>query len=269
LSSSTAARWPADLMRSLFDLTGRVAIVTGGGSGIGLQMAEGLAEAGADLLLCARKADRCEAAADDLASRFGIRAIATSCDVSDPDQVEAATTLALAELGRIDVLFNNAGTSWVAEPEEMPLRGWQKVMDVNLTGSFLFAQAAGRAMIEQGGGKIVNVASIMGMRGALPEVLNTVAYNASKGGLIAFTQDLACKWARHGITVNALAPGWFPTELTEVLRDDHESLLVTGTPLGRLGGPDDLAGVAVFLASRASDYMTGHTLVVDGGWSAK
>jgi len=256
-------------VRELLDLSGRVAIVTGGGSGIGLQIAEGLAEAGADLVLCARKVERCEAAAADLSSRLGVRAIGMSCDVSDPGQVATVVARAREELGRIDVLFNNAGTSWVAPAEEMPLRGWQKVIDVNLTGAFLFAQAVARVLIEQDeGGKIVNIASVMGLRGAMPEVLDTVAYNASKGGLAALTRDLACKWARHGIRVNAIAPGWFPTDLTEAVRADHENLLVAGTPLGRLGGPDDLKGVGLFLTSRASDYMTGQTVVVDGGWSA-
>jgi gluconate 5-dehydrogenase len=256
-------------VRELLDLDGRVAIVTGGGSGIGRQLAEGLAEAGASLVLCARRAERCEEAAAELTRSLGVRALGLACDVRDPAQVEALVQTARRELGRLDVLINNAGTAWVASPEETPIDGWQKVVDVNLTGTFLCSQAAGRVLIEQGeGGKIVNVASVVGLRGARPEVLDAVAYTASKGGVVALTRDLACKWARHRITVNALAPGWFPTELTEGVLADREQMLVDGTPLARLGRADDLKGVAVFLASRASDFVTGHTLVVDGGWSA-
>ena len=251
----------------LFDLGGKTAIVTGGGTGIGLQMAEGLAEAGANVVLCARKGERCERAASELAAR-GVRALGLACDVRSPDEVQAVVARTLAEFGGIDVLVNNAGTVWGAPPEEMPLEGWQKVIDVNLTGVFLFSQAAGRTMIERGGGTIVNIASIAGLRGAPPEVMNTVAYNASKGGVIAFTRDLACKWARHGIRVNAIAPGWFPSEMSRYVLERHADVLLDRIPLRRFGGPHDLKGAVVFLASRASDYVTGQTLVVDGGGSA-
>jgi NAD(P)-dependent dehydrogenase (short-subunit alcohol dehydrogenase family) len=261
----TAARATA---RELFDLRGKVAIVTGGGTGIGLQMAEGLGEAGADLVLCARKAERCERAAAELSER-GIRALGLRCDVRNREQVQAVVDTARREFGRVDVLVNNAGTVWGASPEDMPLEGWQKVVDVNLSGAFLCAQAAGRAMIEQrSGGKIVNIASIAGLRGAPPEVMDTVVYSATKGGLIAFTRDLAWKWARHRINVNAIAPGWFPSEMASFVLDRHSERLTREIPLGRLGGPDDLKGAVVFLASRASDYVTGQTLVVDGGQSA-
>jgi gluconate 5-dehydrogenase len=254
--------------RELFDLSGKTAVVTGGGSGLGRQMAEGLAEMGANLVLCARKAERCEQAAAEL-SGLGVQAIGMGCDVRNPAEVQAVVERALAEVGEIDVLVNSAGTVWGAPPEEMPLEGWQKVIDVNLTGTFLFAQAAGRAMIERGaGGKIVNIASVAGLRGAPPEVMNAVPYNASKGGVIAFTRDLAWKWARHGINVNAIAPGWFPSEMSSFVLDQHGDELQQHIPLGRFGGPHDLKGAVVFLASAASDYVTGHTLVVDGGESA-
>jgi gluconate 5-dehydrogenase len=250
---------------NLFDLHGKVAIVTGGGSGIGRQMAEGLAEAGADLVLCARKAERCEQAAQELAA-LGVRAIGTACDVRSPDDVAAVVERARAELGRIDVLVNNAGTAWGAPAADYPLEGWQKVIDVNLTGLFLMTQAVGRVLIEQGeGGKIINIASIAGLRGVSPEVMDAVAYNASKGGVLAFTRDLAAKWARHRICVNAIAPGWFPSDLNKVVLERAGDRLVEEIPLRRLGGPEDLKGAIVFLASRASDYVTGHTLVVDGG----
>jgi NAD(P)-dependent dehydrogenase (short-subunit alcohol dehydrogenase family) len=251
----------------LFDLTGRVAIVTGGGSGIGRQMAEGLAEMGADLVLCARHLDRCQQAADEL-RLTGIRTLALQCDVRDQAQIEAVVERTVSELGRVDVLVNNAGTIWGAWPEDTPLEGWQKVVDVNLTGVFLFSQIAGRVMIEQRRGKIVNIASIAALAGAPPEIINSVAYNATKGGVISFTRDLACKWARHGITVNAIAPGWFPSEMANVVLDRQGDAVHDRIPLRRFGGPDDLKGAIVFLASPASDYVTGHTLVVDGGESA-
>jgi len=252
---------------NLFDLSGKTAIVTGGGTGIGRQMAQGLAEAGANLVLCARKAERCEQAASEL-EQLGVRAIGLGCDVRDPEQVQHVVTKAVEELGGVDVLVNNAGTVWGASPEEMPLEGWQKVIDVNLTGVFLFSQAAGRVMIERGGGVIVNIASVAGLQGGPPEIMNTIVYNASKGGVIAFTRDLACKWAQHGIRVNSIAPGWFPSDMSGYVLERHEERLKQHIPLGRFGGPHDLEGVVVFLASDASAYVTGHTLVVDGGESA-
>ncbi len=254
-------------MTKLFDLSGKTAIVTGGGTGIGRQMAQGLAEAGANLVLCARKAERCEQAASEL-EQLGVRAIGLGCDVRDPEQVQHVVGRAVEELGGVDVLVNNAGTVWGASPEEMPLEGWQKVIDVNLTGVFLFSQAAGRVMIERGGGVIVNIASVAGLQGGPPDVMNTIVYNASKGGVIAFTRDLACKWAQHGIRVNSIAPGWFPSDMSGYVLERHEERLKQHIPLGRFGGPHDLEGVVVFLASDASAYVTGHTLVVDGGESA-
>jgi gluconate 5-dehydrogenase len=252
----------------LFDLTGRTAIVTGGGSGIGRQMATGLAEAGANLVLCARKPERCEEAAAELERELGVRAIGMRCDVRDPAEIQAVVYSTREELGRIDILVNNAGTSWGAPAEEHPLEGWQKVIDVNLTGVFLFSQAVGRVMIDEEGGKIVNVASVAALGGAPPELMNAVAYNASKGGVVSFTRDLATKWARHGINVNAIAPGWFPSDMNKVLLDTQPDAYLEHIPLRRFGGPDDLKGAVVFLASRASDYVTGQVVVVDGGQSA-
>jgi NAD(P)-dependent dehydrogenase (short-subunit alcohol dehydrogenase family) len=249
---------------NLFDLDGKVAIVTGGGSGIGRQMATGLAEAGAELVLCARKVERCEEAAAEMPTR----ALALPCDVSDEESVGAMVARVVHEFGRVDILVNNAGTVWGAAPEDMPLKGWQKVVDVNLTGVFLCAQAAGRVMIGKGnGGKIVNIASVAGLHGAPAEIVNTLPYHATKGGVIALTRDLAWKWARHGINVNAIAPGWFPSDMANFVIGRSPEL-ADRIPLGRFGGPEDLKGAVVFLASRASDYVTGHTLVVDGGQSA-
>jgi NAD(P)-dependent dehydrogenase (short-subunit alcohol dehydrogenase family) len=252
---------------NLFDLSGKTAIVTGGGKGIGRQMAQGLAEAGANLVLCARQADRCEQAAAEL-EQLGVRALGLGCDVRDPEQAQAVVTRTVDEFGGVDVLVNNAGTVWGASPEDMPLEGWQKVVDVNLTGVFIFSQAAGRAMIDGAGGSIVNIASVAGLHGAPAEVTNTVVYHATKGGVISFTRDLAWKWARHGIRVNAIAPGWFPSDMANFVLDQHGDDLLVRVPLARFGGPDDLKGPVVFLASDAAAYVTGHTLVVDGGQSA-
>ena len=251
----------------LFDLTGKTAIVTGGGKGIGRQMAEGLAEAGANLVLCARKAERCEQTAAEL-EELGGKALGMGCDVRDPDQIQAVIDRTVADFGGVDILVNNAGVVWGATPEDMPLEGWQKVVDVNLTGVFLFSQAAGRTMIERGGGSIVNIASVAGLHGAPPEIVNTVVYHATKGGVIAFTRDLAWKWAAHGIRVNAIAPGWFPSDMANFVLDLAGEELLRHVPLRRFGGSEDLKGPVVFLASEAAAYITGHTLVVDGGQSA-
>jgi gluconate 5-dehydrogenase len=266
-TSRVQAAWNDLCVRvpELFDLTGKVAIVTGGGSGLGRQMAEALAEAGADLMLCARKPERCEEVAAEL-EKLGRRALPLRCDIRDPAQIEDAVRSTVDELGRIDILVNNAGTSWGAAPEDVPLEGWQKVMDVNLTGAFLFAQHVGRVLIEQGdGGKIVNVASVAAFRGAPQAAMDAIAYNASKGGLVALTIDLAVKWAPHRINVNGIAPGWFPTDMSGSTIEAGRVAFLRRIPLGRFGGPDDLKGAVVFLASRASDYVTGTTVVVDGG----
>jgi gluconate 5-dehydrogenase len=250
----------------LFDLHGRIAIVTGGGSGLGRQLADGLADAGADLVVCARDGERCERAAAELAAAYGVRAIGFGCDLRSQEDIEAAVRRARAEFGRIDVLVNNSGTTWGAPPESMPLDAWRKVIDVNLTGTFLLTQSVGRVLIEQGeGGKIINIASIAAFWGAHPDVMNALPYNASKGGLVAMTIDLAVKWGRHRINVNAIAPGWFPSDMSAHRLASSGDLLLSRIPLGRFGGPDDLKGAVVFLASSASHFVTGHTLSVDGG----
>src|SRR6266849_1529461 len=253
--------------RELFDLTGKVAIITGGGGGLGRQMARALAEMGADLVLCGRNAEHFEQAATELRS-LGVRALGLRCDVTKPDDVRALVERTKAELGRIDILVNNAGRAWVAPVATMPLEEWRRVLEVNLTGSFLCAQAAGNVMIEQGGGKIINIASTAGLGGAMPEVLDSIAYNASKGGLINFTRDLAVKWGRHKINVNAIAPGWFPRKMSSAIVERWGDRLARNIPLGRIGGDEDLKGAIVYLASRASDYITGQILAVDGGHTA-
>jgi NAD(P)-dependent dehydrogenase (short-subunit alcohol dehydrogenase family) len=253
-------------VKQLFDVTGRVAIVTGGAAGLGLQMAEALAEMGANVVLCARKKDRCEQAAKELA-KLGVKTLALECDVRNPASIREVVDRSAAEFGQIDILINNAGVSWGAPVEDMPLEAWNKVIETNLTGTFLFSQAAGKIMLRQRRGKIINVASVAGFRGAPPE-LPAIGYHASKGGVIAFTKDLACKWAGHNINVNAIAPGWFPTHMSEVVIERNKEAFLKRIPLGRFGSENDLKGAAVFLASDASDFITGHVLVVDGGQTA-
>lgn len=253
-------------VKQLFDLTGRVAIVSGGSMGLGRQMAEGLGEMGANLVLCARKKERCEEAAEEMRSR-GVQALALGCDVKDRAGVQAVVDATFAKFGRVDILVNNAGVSWGAPVEEMTLEQWDKVLATNLTGTFLFCQAVGKAMVAQKTGKIINIASVAGMSGASAD-LQAIGYHASKGGVIAFTKDLACKWAPHNIQVNAIAPGWFPTHMSGWVIEHRKGSLLEKIPAGRFGGDYDLKGAAVFLASDASAYVTGHVLVVDGGQTA-
>jgi gluconate 5-dehydrogenase len=252
--------------RDLFNLAGRVAIVTGGSIGLGRQIAEGLAEMGAHLVLCARKRERCQQAAEEL-QQLGVRTLALGCDVKNPADVQAVVDAAFSQFGRIDILVNNAGISWGAPVEEMSLEDWNKVIETNLTGTFLCAQAVGKVMIKRGRGKIINIASVAGLGGA-PPTLPAIGYHASKGGVISFTKDLACKWAMHNIQVNAIAPGWFPTHMSNKVLDHNRDFFLSQIPLRRFGNEHDLKGSAVFLASDASDYVTGHVLVVDGGQSA-
>ena len=253
-------------VKQLFDLTGRVAIVTGGSIGLGRQMAEALAEMGANIVLCARKKERCEKAAEEL-QKLGVKTLALGCDVKNPAEIQQVVDATMANFGRIDILINNAGTSWGAPVEEMRLEHWNKVIETNLTGTFLFSQAVGKIMISQRRGKIINIASVAGLGGAPPE-FQAIGYHASKGGVIIFTKDLACKWGVHNIQVNSIAPGWFPTNMSQVLIERNKDTFLRSIPLRRFGNENDLKGAAVFLASDASDYVTGHVLVVDGGQSA-
>jgi NAD(P)-dependent dehydrogenase (short-subunit alcohol dehydrogenase family) len=249
----------------LFDLTGKVALVTGGSRGLGEEMAEGLAEAGSHLMLLARREQWLSPAVEAM-KRRGFRCEGMLCDVSKPDEVKAAVEKTVEIYGRIDILINNAGVSWGAPPEEMPLDKWQMVIDVNLTGAFLFSQAAAAHMIRQKYGRIVNVASISGLLGSLS--LQTAGYVASKGGLISLTRDLAAAWADHNIRVNAIAPGFFPSRMTEKVLPRMQEYLTNRVPMRRAGVPGELKGVAVFLAADASNYITGQTIVVDGGVTA-
>ncbi len=254
-------------LKTLFDLTGRTALVTGGSRGLGLTMAEALGEFGARVILTARKQGELDQAVAHLQA-LGIDAGAIAADVGNPDAAAQVVEQVKADGGRIDILVNNAGTSWGSKTEEMPLDGWNKLMAVNLTGPFLMAQAAAREfMIPAGWGRIVNIASVEGLLGHHPRMIGTIAYNASKGGLINFTRALAAEWGALGITVNALAPGYFPSKLTGYVIDKHGDDLRNDTPRGKLGCDDDLKGAALLLASDAGAHITGQVLAVDGGAS--
>jgi gluconate 5-dehydrogenase len=248
----------------LFRLEGKVAIVTGGSRGLGRIMAEGLAEAGAKVVVCARKLEACEASAEALRST-GAKCLALGCDVTDPGDVRALIERTVDDFGRVDVLVNNAGYAWEAPLEEVTLEEWSRTFSVNATGTFLCSQEAGRRMIDQGSGKIVNILSVAGMASVDPRLADSVPYSASKGAVAALTRDLARKWCRYNINVNAIAPGYFATKMSQYLIEHRKDALMNSIPIGRLGEPDEIKGVVVFLASAAADYVIGQILAVDGG----
>jgi gluconate 5-dehydrogenase len=250
-------------IQELFALSGRVAIVTGGSRGLGEEMAEGLAEAGAALMICARR-EQWLSPTTERFKRLGFRIEGMAADVANPADVQAVVDQTMSAYGRIDILVNNAGVSWGAQPEEMPLDKWQKVIDVNLTGAFLFAQTAGREMLKRNYGRIINVASIAGLHAAV-DGPHYAAYAASKAGLIGLTRELAASWGRRNIRVNAIAPGFFRSRLADPVLPLAEPSLKATCPIPRIGAEGELKGVCVFLASDASNYITGQTIVVDGG----
>ncbi|MCA1623674.1 MAG: glucose 1-dehydrogenase [Acidobacteria bacterium] len=250
-------------IRDLFDLNGKAAIVTGGSRGLGKEMAEGLAEAGASLMLCARRAEWLDETLQEFrAKNFNVAG--KLCDVSKPDEIQTIVDETIKTFGKIDVLVNNAGISWGAMPEEMPLEKWQKVLDVNLTGCFLFAQAVGREMLKRQSGSIINIASISGITSSANGPFYA-GYAASKAGLIGLTRELAVSWGRKGIRVNAIAPGFFHSRLADAVIDIYERSIQENNAIPRIGREGELKGAAVFLASDASSYITGQTIIVDGG----
>lgn len=254
-------------VKQLFDLTGRKAIVTGGSRGLGFQMALALGEMGAELLLTARKKDELDAAVARLA-QSGIEASAIPCDLGDPAGLRSFAAEALDRLGHCDILVNNAGATWGAPAEDHPLDAWQKVVDLNLTSVFLMCQAIGKAsMIPRRYGRILNISSTAGLHGNIPGTAKTVAYNTTKAGIINLTRALAGEWGAFGITVNALAPGVFPTKMSKAYIDRTYAAELRRIPLGRLGDDQDLMGPTVLLCSEAGKHITGHVLVVDGGAS--
>jgi NAD(P)-dependent dehydrogenase (short-subunit alcohol dehydrogenase family) len=248
----------------LFRLDGKVAIITGGSRGLGFWMAEALAEVGANVVLCARKLEPCEEAAKAI-RETGVRSLAVGCDVTDPNAVKALVERTISEFGRVDILINNAGFIWEEPPEKVSLETWNKTLSINATGTFLCSQEAGKHMIKQRQGKIINIASISGLASVDPELSNTVPYSAAKGAIVALTRDLARKWCPHNITVNAIAPGYFGTKMSKYLAEHRQPQLMSAIHMKRLGTKDEIKGVAVFFASAASNYITGQILAVDGG----
>lgn len=250
-------------IKELFDLSGRVAIVTGGSRGLGREMAEGLAEAGASLMLCARREEWLTPTVDEMRGR-GFKVEGLLCDVTNPEQVQRVVDKTIEAYGKVDILVNNAGVSWGERPEKMPLDKWQRVIDTNLTGAFLFAQAAGREMLKREYGRIINISSVSGLQ-ASADGPHYVGYAASKAGLFGLTRELAATWGRQGIRVNAIAPGFFHSRLADPAIGYAEPVIKARNPIPRVGAAGELKGVAVFLASDASNYITGQTIVVDGG----
>ena len=254
-------------VQQLFDLTGKTALVTGGSRGLGLQMAHALGEAGARVMLSSRKAEDLEQAAAELQAA-GIDARWIAADCGKEEDIRRLADETLQRMGNVDILVNNAGASWGAPAEEHPVAAWDKVMNLNVRGYFILSQQVARGwMIPQRRGRIVNVASIAGLNGN-PPGMKTIAYNTSKTAVIGFTRTLAAEWGHHGITVNAICPGFFRTKMAEVLIDQlGEDKMKAGVPLGRLGDDEDLKGITLLYASEAGKHITGQWLAVDGGVS--
>lgn len=251
-------------LHELFSLKNKTAIVTGGGRGLGARMAMTLAEAGANIVVCSRDLKNCEQISEKIKEK-GVQSLALSCDVTNQQDIERVIAETLSKFGTIDILVNNSGTSWTAPVLELPADKWDKIMNVNVRGLFLFSQAAAKVMTKQGSGKIINISSVTGMGGTHPELLDTIAYSTSKGAVMTFTKDLAVKLARYNIQVNAIAPGFFPTKMSRSVLEKENAMILKGVPARRFGQEQDLDGAILFLSGKASDYVIGHVLVVDGG----
>jgi len=251
-----------------FRLDGQVALVTGGSRGLGLQIAEGLGEAGAAVAITARREEGLAQAVRHLSDR-GIKAMSTRCDISKNDQVEAAVKQVLEHFEHIDILVNNAGATWGAPFKDIPFEAWDRVIRVNVDGTYFVSRAVGLHMIERSqGGRIINIASVAGLRGSEPSVMPTLPYNTSKGAVVNFTRALAATLAEYNITVNCICPGFFPTKMTAATLARSGEQIIAGTPLRRIGGDQDLKGIAVLFASPASSFITGQIIAVDGGATA-
>lgn len=252
-------------VRQLLELNGRTALVTGGSRGLGLQIAEALGEMGARIAISARKKDELDAAVAHL-KKQKIEASAYVCDIGKREAIAPFAAQVLKQFGKVDILVNNAGATWGAPAEDHPLEAWDKLVNVNLTGVFILTQIMGKqSMIPARWGRVINVASIAGLMGQDPRIVRTIAYNATKGGLVNFTRALAAEWGQHGITVNAICPGFFPSKMTKATLDTTGELIRDWTPNKRFGNDEDLKGLAVLLASEASRHITGQAIAVDGG----
>lgn len=255
----------AGFLDRLCRLDGRVALVLGGHGELARAMAAALADRGAKVALAARKVAQCEVLAGEIGERFGTATMALGCDVSDETQVREAVASVVGRFGRLDILVNNAGASWSGAPEDIPLSGWNKVVGVNLTGAFVAAREAGRVMLAQGSGSIVNVASTGGLSSFTPDRAQIVPYTTSKAALIHLTRDLAAQWAARGVRVNAIAPGQMESGMTLTVPEHMVDAMRADVPMGRLGRPVELAAAVAFLVSDGASYLTGQTLVIDGG----
>lgn len=251
-------------LKQLMDLTGKVAVITGGSRGLGLQMAEALGELGAKLVITARKQHELEEATEHLHAQ-GVEVLSIVADLSRHETIPGMVDEIINHYGNIDILVNNAGTSWGAPAEDHPADAWRKVMSLNVDAVFLLTQEVGkRCMIPNRSGKIINTASIAGLLGN-PPYMKTIAYNTSKGAVVNFTRTLAAEWGQYNINVNAICPGPFPSKLAKFLVEDKRDEVLAMTPLGRVGGPEDLKGIAALFATEASRHITGQVVAVDGG----
>jgi len=256
-----------EALHKLLDLNGQVAIITGGSRGLGMQIAEALGEFGAEVVLIARKADELEKARAHL-SELGIKVTTFAHDLSSAGAIAALTEKLKEQYKRIDILVNNAGTNWAEAAENHSSEAWNKLLQLNLTSMFELTKAIGRDwFIPQKRGRIINLASTSGLLGLHPKFLGTLGYSTTKAGVIGFTRALAAEWGPHGITVNALAPGFFPSKMTRGFLHDNESEILNQTPLARLGGPDDLKGIALLFGSSAGQHITGQVMAIDGGFT--
>ena len=260
-------------LNDLFRLDGKVALITGGGRGIGNFIATGLAEAGADLVITSRKMKNLEATAQDLEREFGVTVLPVACDVAKEEDIDTVLKIATDKFSRIDILVNNAGATWGAPTLEFPIEKWDQLFNVNVRGVWMLSQKIAAMMKQQGGGNIINISSIMAFRGSEEMMHPAVPYNSTKAAINALTMNLAVKLAPYNIRVNAIAPGYFRTDMMAYIENPEfkqaYDVMINLIPMQRIGDIDDMKGVAVFLASDASAYMTGHVLANDGGFLAK
>ena len=254
-------------IKELFDLSGKVAVVTGGSRGLGKEMAVGLGEAGAKVVINARREQWLTEAHKDL-TKQGIECLALQVDISKEEDIKKLTEETIKKWGKIDILVNNAGATWGAPPEDMPIDKWNSVLGVNATGTLMCCQVIGKEMMKAGSGSIINISSTTGLLAVDPRVMQAIGYQATKAAINIITKQLAVEWANHNIRVNAIAPYFFQTRLVDALIKEHEKEMIEHVPMGRLGEDKELKGLVVFLASEASSYITGQVIVIDGGFTA-